>query len=145
MTSVLLLINEEAHIRELSRVADLLLDNTFRPVVFVEDRMKPHLDKVRLAVRSGIETLTSDTFATEAIGPSAVDPEVHTRGWALANVLIKICRTGRLLHLLRQCSPYMPSGLAKTLNAILSIDISLVDVVRNIMLRRTAVCHLVFK
>src|SRR5690349_18919381 len=145
MTSVLLLINEEAHIRELSRVADLLLDNTFRPVVFVEVRMKPHLDKVRLAETAGIETLTSDTFATEAIGPSAVDTGVRITGWAVAKVLSRMCRTRRHLRLWWHCTPYMPSGLAKRLNAFLSFEISWVDVVRNIILGRSAVCHLVFK
>jgi hypothetical protein len=62
MSNVLLIINEEAHARELSRVAEFLLKTSeLRPVFFVEERMKPFGVDTKLK-ESSFETLTADDF-----------------------------------------------------------------------------------
>src|SRR5262245_61090748 len=69
MPSVLLLVNEEAHARELSRVAGLLGDPALKPVYFVEERMKP-FGVHRMLAESGIETLTASDFpASRRLAP----------------------------------------------------------------------------
>ncbi len=68
MSKVLLVISEEAHARELSRVAEHLQKTSdLKPVFFVEDRMKPFGMHTLLGA-SGVETLTSDDIK---IGPGA--------------------------------------------------------------------------
>ena len=87
MPNVLLLINEEAHIRELARVAELLLATSdLRPVAFMEERMK-HLGVPKVFADLGIEVLSPDNsvpiemvsspsaFATTPCGACS-------RGWA---------------------------------------------------------------
>ena len=74
MPSVLLLINEEAHARELARVARLLgNDATLRPVYFVDERMKPFGVHHMLA-ESGVETLTAADFpSSRRLAPLPTD------------------------------------------------------------------------
>ena len=86
MSNVLLVINEEAHARELSRVADYLLKNSdLRPVYFVEDRMKPLGVHTKLA-GGPVEILTSDGF----VESSQKFPEMTVRSiwrrWANAAI-----------------------------------------------------------
>ena len=59
MRNALLIIDEEAHIRELARVVDLLLHTqALRPVIFLEDRMKPHVGALAVLTQYGVEVLT---------------------------------------------------------------------------------------
>lgn len=88
MPNVLLIINEEAHARELARVAEFLLKTSdLRPVYFVEERMKPFGVHTTLS-QSGIETLTADDFTPSreftTIGSQKAR---HRWGSSLLNVL----------------------------------------------------------
>jgi hypothetical protein len=156
MSHVLLLINEEAHFRELLRVADLLLDKTtLQPVAFVEDRMK-HVGKSSLFIERGIEVLTSDGFS-ETGGHSTVSPR-RTFRWALANFLIKVYEAGRNPNItlrkwdmlaaivLVRMGPYVPASIGKTIESILNIDKDgFIGLNRRSMLHRAAVCESVLK
>jgi hypothetical protein len=126
MSEVLLLINEEAHARELSRVADYLLKTSdLRPVYFVEDRMKPFGVYDKLAA-SAVETLTSDDFSADNARPTA-----RVQGnWRWASALITF---------LQALAPRLPKGSGRVLTVF-----QYIGGVRNQMLRRSAMCEAVF-
>src|SRR5688572_21106368 len=88
MSNVLLIINEEAHARELSRVAEFLLKGSGpQPVYFVEERMKPFGVHATLAATS-IETLTADDFKVEgSVGTLASQDAVRRRFNGLVDFL----------------------------------------------------------
>jgi len=156
MSNVLLLINEEAHVRELLRVADLLLDKTvLQPVAFVEDRMK-HVSESPLFIERGIEVLTSDLFS-ETAGHSTISPR-RTFRWALANFLIRVYAAGRCpiiairkrdvnaAIVLARMMRYVPAPIGKMIESILNIDKDgFVGLNRRLMLHRAAVCESVLK
>ena len=81
MPNVLLIINEEAHARELSRVAEFLLKSSeVRPVFFVEERMRPFGVNSRLKEAS-FETLTADDFTVTREISQITSQDVRRR-WA---------------------------------------------------------------
>ncbi len=89
MPNVLLLINEESHIRELARVAELLMATPdMRPVVFMEDRMK-HLGVPSAFAQLGLEVLTSDRFSIGTSGLFALGVRDHALRRLLMRVLDK--------------------------------------------------------
>jgi hypothetical protein len=125
MSDILLLISEEAHARELSRVADYLRKaSDLRPVYFVEDRMRPFGIHDKLAA-SGIETLTSDEFAADNARPAA---RVRN-GWRWASTLITF---------MQGIAPRLRWGSGRLLSAFLQIGSA-----RDQMLRRSVMCEAV--
>jgi hypothetical protein len=127
MSSVLLLVNEEAHIRELSRVAELLLrEGELQPVFFVEDRMKQHLGVFSDLRERNVEVLTSDMFVTNNDVIEPLGPQRRS----LRQVALQ-----SMLGCLRFAS--------RTLLRHKGDLIELVDHNKRIMLRRAAVCDAV--
>lgn len=127
MSHVLLLINEEAHARELSRVADYLLKaSDLRPVYFVEDRMKPFGVYDKLAA-SAVETLTSEDF-TAARGHPAAGVQGGWRRYASA-----------IITLIQALAARLPKGIAQALSVIVNIGEA-----RDRLQRRLAICEAVF-
>jgi hypothetical protein len=128
---VLLLVNEEAHVRELSRVADLLLaTDDLRPVVFMEDRLAG-LGEPGVFVERGIEVLGSTRLATgQAAGWSS--PRRRKLRSLVASLLARLAVPRRILR-------RWPLGLFS------KDDIVLVDINRNLMLKRAAVSDALLK
>jgi hypothetical protein len=124
MSNVLLIINEEAHARELSRVADFLSKNSgLQPVYFVEERMKPFGVHTTLA-ESPFETFTADNFTVTRDVSVLASQNAWRRG---ASALLTFFQTAidRLpAGLRRRCEPYL-----------------LMAALRDQMLRRFALCE----
>lgn len=134
MPNTLLIINEEAHIRELSRVVDLLLrTQVLRPVIFLEDRMKAHAPALSALAKRGVEVLTSDSFPASDSGATLLPKVRHSRRWR-ANALVLAAR------LIARCAP---DWLRRTKSGL--IDVAYIDLNRNLMLRRATVCDAVLR
>jgi hypothetical protein len=87
MSNALLIINEEAHARELSRVAEFLLKGSGpRPVYFVEERMKRFAVHTKLA-ETPVQTLTADDFAAGR-GFKTLPTQNSHRRWLSALVTV---------------------------------------------------------
>ena len=129
MQHVLLLVNEEAHIRELARVADVLRRTPdLRPVVFMEDRLG-HLGVPPPFAERGIEVLTSESLTIGSIaGSFALGP--WTAGRLIANVLVNV---------VHRLTAWMPARLRQRLDWLRVVEESSVAVHRRSMLRRAAV------
>src|SRR4051794_9633665 len=99
MRNALLIINEEAHIRELERVVDLLLrTQALRPVIFLEDRMKPHADALVALTQHGVEVLTSDAFVCSDHDATLLPKVRRVRRWR-AGALVLAAR------IIARCAP----------------------------------------
>jgi hypothetical protein len=128
MSHVLLLINEVAHIRELSRVVELLLHRSdLRPVVFLEDRLK-HFGPPEPFVTLGVEVLTSDRLmggdGRVALGQPG-DPARRRRArwvFGIAGLL----------------ATFLPDRIGRIRTGYYYIKLN-----RDLMLRRAAVCQAV--
>lgn len=128
---VLLLVNEEAHIGELARVAALLLRETdLQPVVYMEDRLAA-LGKPGIFTDLGLEVLGCADFPDDAAsrGAEALGAPGRSRSRILAQALVS---TTRLL-LAR-----LPERLRRYLKFKYLLDLDYVDLHREIMLRRAA-------
>jgi hypothetical protein len=134
ISNILLIVNEEAHIRELSRVADLILQQgDMRPVVFIEDRLK-HLGTPAIFVERSIEVLTSDGVAG-GDGRAALGVQGRAfRRWK-ADL---ISGTKPFLHWI------LPNRFRKNTAVLQNDDLVLVQINRDLMLRRAAVSEAVF-
>ncbi len=134
MRNALLIINEEAHIRELARVVDLLLrTQALRPVIFLEDRMKPHVGALAALTQHGVEVLTSDSFVGSDHGATLLPGARRLRRWR-ADALVLAAR------IIARCAP---DSVRRTGSGV--IDVDYIDLNRNLMLRRAAVCDAVFR
>src|SRR5262245_24436154 len=134
MRNALLIINEEAHIRELTRVVDLLLrTQALRPVIFLEDRMKPHARGLAALTKRGVEVLTSDSFPASESGATFLPKMRRGRRWR-ADVLVLGARV------IARCAP---DWLRRTKSGL--IDVDYIDLNRNLMLRRATVCDAVLR
>lgn len=123
MSNVLLIINEEAHARELSRVAEFLTgDPTLRPVYFVEERMKPFGVHTLLA-QSSVAALTADDFVITR-RPSI---ETHSTRQRLITTLATFAR---------RAADRLPGFLSRPARPLL-----LMAAAREQMLRRFALCE----
>lgn len=126
---VLLLVNEEAHIRELGRLAALLLSQTaLRPMVYMEDRLK-HLGEPQIFVDLGIEMLSAADVPDDAGGVAALGPRPASFRRGLASMLVGATR-GLLA--------WLPARLQRYLKFKYLFDLDYVDLHRDIMLRRAA-------
>jgi hypothetical protein len=143
--NLLLLVNEEAHVRELSRVADLVLrTGELRPVAFLEDRMK-HLGKPAIFVEYGIEVLTSDDFTGAVDSPPSI---AHRYSWRhmVAQLLATICGNEIMMKLVRRLAVSLPGRVGRFATGLLSGDfVQLVNRNRRLMLRRATVCDALFR
>jgi hypothetical protein len=124
---VLLIINEEAHIGELLRVAKLLLQtDDLQPVIFMEDRLEA-LGKPKVFVDLGIEILTSKTVAaSDGQGlPSGRRRKHRSRAAAML------------------CNPavarWIPASIRRRYGLLEPEDIELVRINRVIMMKRADV------
>jgi hypothetical protein len=121
VSNVLLLINEEAHVRELARLAELLLKTSdLRPVVFLEDRMR-QLASVEAFTKLGIEVLTSDGFQGEG-GRAALGKHGRWSRRALAGALI-----------------WTGSNVRRVLRSFDRSDTAIVDILCSAILKRAGV------
>jgi hypothetical protein len=129
--SVLLLVNEEAHVRELLRVAELLLEaSDLRPVVFMEDRLAG-IGEPGVFVERGIEILNSTKVAAgEPTAPRS--PRPYKLRSFVASLLVSEGVRRRIWQRL-------PLGLLDR------DDIVLVDINRNLMRKRAAVSDALLK
>ena len=129
MQSVLLLVNEEGHVRELLRVAEMLLEaSDLRPVVFMEDRLA-WIGEPGVFVERGIEILNSTKVAAgEPTAPRSPRPR-KLRSF-VASLLVSVGVRRRILRRL----------------GLLGLDdIVLVDINRNLMRKRAAVSDALLK
>src|SRR5262249_23256796 len=99
MRNALIIVNEEAHIPELTRVVDLLLrTQALRPVIFLEDRMKPHARALVTLTKRGVEVLTSDSLPGSNNGATLLRNSRPGRRWR-ANALVLGAR------IMARCAP----------------------------------------
>jgi hypothetical protein len=88
MSNALLIINQKAHARELSGVAEFLLKGSGpRPVYFVEERMKPFGVHTKLATTS-VQTLAADDFTISRSVKTLLTHAIAVEGAAMR----KYCR-----------------------------------------------------
>lgn len=126
---VLLLINEEAHIRELGRLAVLLKARTvLRPVIYLEDRLQ-HLGEHPILQELGLEVLTSKDFPDVPDGEPALSARPNSWRRRLASFLVETTR----FVLAR-----LPARLQRYLKFKYVVDIDYVDLHRAILLKRAA-------
>jgi hypothetical protein len=124
MSSVLLIVNEEAHARELSRVADYLLTvSDLQPVYFVEDRMKP-FGVHRALAASKVETLTSEDFAAHRRPAKVAVPGLWRR------------LVGAFVTLMQGLAARLPAGGGRWMHFFRNIGAS-----RDLLLIRFSVCE----
>lgn len=128
---VLLLVNEEAHIGELARVAALLLRETnLQPVVYMEDRLAA-LGKPAVFTDLGLDVLSCANFPDDAASRGA--EALGTPGRSLSRILARaLVGTTRLL-LAR-----LPERLRRYLKFKYLFDLDYIDLHQSIMLRRAA-------
>ena len=138
MSSVLLVVNEEAQIRELARVADLCaMEANLRPVVFMEDRLR-HLGTPVVYAERQLETLTSEGF-TGGNGRAALGIAPEERGAVENPSPVKRWLTSAGLRL-----PSLWQRKAANMGLKLATDdLQYVEYVRNHIFRRAAVCDAV--
>jgi hypothetical protein len=149
MSNVLLIINEEAHARELSRVAEFLLQaSDIRPVFFVEERMKPFGVQAKLK-ESSFETVTADDFtvAREVVEIASQDAR---RRWASSLLTFARTTIHKLPGIARRLLPDRLQNIAAVRAAIDRLPENLgrkyepyllMAGLRDQMLRRYALCE----
>ncbi|MGM4906775.1 hypothetical protein AB8B21_03085 [Tardiphaga sp. 866_E4_N2_1] len=124
---VVLLVNEEAHIQELGRLASLLIAETrLKPVIYMEDRLKP-LGVPAIFQDLGLEVLSSSDFPDDSGGEQALAPSPWSWRRRIAAALVA---TNRFLL------AWLPARLQRYLKFKYCIDIDYVDLHRDIMLKR---------
>lgn len=125
---VLLIINEEAHVRELSRLAEVLQRTAdLRPVVFMEDRLSS-LGEPEAFTRQGIEVLTARSVAAD----HAV--QLPSAGRVTLRRLIADCLANP------EVAKRIPARARRRLGLFAPDDAELVRILRSVMLKRAAVC-----
>ena len=127
--AVLLIVNEEAHVRELARVAAALSETPdLRPVVFMEERMDGLRRPAHFTDR-GVEVLTYAELATgETMQPRPFGAAYHRRA---------IARTLGSSYLARR----MPGRVRNRLGLFGFSDAEAIRTVREAMLRRACVAE----
>jgi hypothetical protein len=100
MSNALLIINEEAHARELSRVAELLLKGGGpRPIYFVEERMK------RFGVHTGLAQTTVQTLTADDFGVIRSVKALPTQNRRLYLLSALVTLLSRMAQLSRRLEP----------------------------------------
>lgn len=130
---VLLVINEEAHVRELLRVAELLLQTQdLRPVVFMEDRLAG-LGEPKAFIERGIEVLTSNK-----VGASEANSLPSTRPRKIRNLMASLLANPTIAGLI-------PGRVRRRFGLFGPDDAVLVGINLRLMRKRAAVCDVVLK
>lgn len=127
---VLLIANEEAHVRELMRVADALLRNSdLLPVVFMEDRLG--IDKAEALTGRGIEVMTAESVAPR--GDVLLTSAGHSSMRRLVADLLANPKAERRI----------PEWVREKFGWLGPEEVEQVQALRATMLTRAAVCHAV--
>jgi hypothetical protein len=128
---VLLIVNEEAHVRELLRLAEVLLRTAdLRPVVFMEDRLR-RLAEPKAFTERGIEVLTASNIASDDAFPLPSVTRIRVRR-LIADFLAN-----------PEIARRIPARLRYRLGLLGPDDAELVRILRSVMLRRSAICKTV--
>src|SRR5262249_8774908 len=138
MQNVLLLIdNDIAAVQEFVRLADVILRTSdLRPVVFIDETMyfRMHVGVPALCAERGIEVLTPAGFGggngTTALGK---------QGRAVRRWLARF-----ITEVLPELADRLPSSrLRRVFKTLEQADVQTINAIRDVMLRRAAVCEAV--